>query len=144
VEPIGTPASFRDAALFNGHLFVAGRHGLLEYDPSGALIRRFRPGIDLPAADIVSLATGVLAASAAPELVIATSGEGLLVYDGSRLRHVRPERAEHRKLTATLWLGGGRVLLGTDSAGLYVYDGRRLTLAHQQLASVHVTALAGS
>jgi ligand-binding sensor domain-containing protein len=57
---------------------------------------------------------------------------------------VRPDRAEYRKLTASLLLGPGRLLLGTAARGLLVYDGRRLTTAHPELASVAVTSLAGA
>jgi hypothetical protein len=144
VEAIAAPSMFRDAAKFNGHLFVAGPHGLVEYDTNGALVRRFRPGLELPPAPVVSLAVGVLAAGSEPELLIATAGEGLLRFDGQHMRLVRAERPEHRKLTAALWLGAGRLLLGTDKAGVFVYDGRQLTPAHPGLANVSVTALAGA
>jgi ligand-binding sensor domain-containing protein len=144
IQSIGAPSVFRDAALFHGHLFVAGPSGLVEYAASGELIRRFRPGMELPPAGIVSLAVGVLATGSAPELLLATDGEGLLVFDGRRLRHMRPELAEHRKLTATLVAGAGRILLGTDKLGVFAYDGRQMALAHPALANVPVTALAGT
>ena len=144
IQPIGAPSVFRDAALFHGHLFVAGPQGLAEYGANGELIRRFRAGLELPPVGIVSLAVGVLATGSAPELLIATDGEGLLMFDGRRIRHVRPERAELRKLTATLVAGAGRILIGTDKLGVFDYDGRRITPAHPALANVSVTALAGT
>src|SRR6185295_6460409 len=101
IQSIGAASVFRDAALFHGHLFVAGPHGLVEYGPNGELIRRLRPGLELPPVRIVSPAVGVLTTASAPELLMATDGDGLLIFDGRRLRQVRPERAEHRKLTAT-------------------------------------------
>jgi hypothetical protein len=144
VQSIGAPSAFRDAALFRGHLFVAGAQGMVEYDASGALLRRFRSGLELPPAGIVSITTGVLAAAGEPRLLIATAGEGLLTYDGQHLVHVRPEQADHRKLTAALVLASGRVLLGTEKAGVLAFDGRALTLAHPELANVGVTALTGT
>ncbi len=144
VDSIGAPSVFRDAAIFHGHLFVAGPQGLVEYDANGALVRRFRAGFELPAAGIVSLTVGVLAAQSEPELLMATAGEGLLTFDGRRVLQVRPDRAELRKLTAAVLLGSGRLLLGTARLGVFVFDGRELTLAHPELAEVGVTALAGT
>lgn len=144
VTTVGAPAVFRDAAVFHGHLFVSGPQGLVEYDANGALLRRFRTGLELPPAGIAGLAVGSLATASEPELLIATAGEGLLMFDGVRLTQARPESAAQRKLTAVLALASGRVLLGTDSAGLLSFDGRALTLAHRELANVAVTTLAGS
>jgi ligand-binding sensor domain-containing protein len=144
VDTVGAPAVFRDAAIFHGHLFIAGPQGLAEYDADGTLVRRFRTGLELPPAPIAGLATGVLAASAGPALLIATAGEGLLTFDGRRLTQARPEEAGQRKLTAILPLASGRVLLGTDASGLFAFDGQRLTPAHPELAGVAVTALSGT
>jgi ligand-binding sensor domain-containing protein len=144
VEIIGTQASFRDAAVFRGHLFVAGPHGLVEYDADGAVVRRFRTGLELPPSGLVGLAVGVLAAGSEPELLIATTAEGLLTFDGRRMLHVRPDKAELRRVTSLLALSTGRVFLGTAKGGLLTFDGRRLTHAHSQLDNVSVTALAGT
>ena len=111
--------------------------------PSGALVASFRTGLELPAAPVVALATGVGGGSAVPELWMATAGEGALAYDGSRFRHIRPERARERKMTAVLPLATGRVLFGTDKAGVLAFDGKQLSPLHPSLAGVHVTALAG-
>ena len=144
VETVGAQSAFRDAALFHGHLFVAGPHGLVEYDANGAVVRRFRTGLELPPSGLVGLTVGVLAAASEPELLIATAADGLLTFDGRRMLHVRPDRPEQRKLTALLALSSGRLLLGTDTSGLLAFDGRRLTPAHPELAGVAVTALAGA
>ncbi len=144
VEAVGAQSVFRDAALFHGHLFVAGPQGLVEYDANGALVRRFRTGLELPPSGLVGLTVGVLATASEPELLIATAAEGLLTFDGRRMLHVRPDRPEQRKLTALLTLTSGRLLLGTDKFGVLVFDGRRLTPAHAELANVAVTALAGT
>ena len=144
VEAVGAQSVFRDATLFHGHLFVGGPQGLVEYDANGALVRRFRTGLELPPSGLVGLTVGVLAAASEPELLIATAADGLLTFDGRRMLHVRPDRPEQRKLTALLALTSGRLLLGTDKLGLLVFDGRRLTPAHAALANVGVTALAGT
>ena len=144
VETVGAQSAFRDAALFHGHLFVAGPQGLVEYDANGSLVRRFRTGLELPPAGLVGLAVGVLAAASEPELLIATATEGLLTFDGRRILHLRPDRPDQRKLTALLTLSSGRLLLGTDTLWLLMFDGRRLSAAHAELANVTVTALAGT
>ena len=144
VETVGAQSAFRDAALFHGHLFVAGPDGVVEYDANGAVVRRFRTGLELPPSGLVGLTVGVLAAASEPELLIATAADGLLTFDGRRMLHVRPDRPEQRKLTALLALTSGRLLLGTGTSGLLAFDGRRLTPAHPELANVAVTALAGT
>jgi ligand-binding sensor domain-containing protein len=144
IELVPAGSGFRDAAVFHGRLFVGGPPGLIEYDATGAIVRRFRTGLELPPAPIVSLSVGALAAASAPELLIATDGEGLLTFDGRRIVQVRPDVRENRKLTASLMLSSGRVLLGTAQRGLIVYDGRELTPAHPELTDVAVTALAGT
>jgi hypothetical protein len=144
VETVGAQSVFRDAAMFQGHLFVAGPQGLVEYDANGAVVRRFRTGLELPASGLVGLTVGVLSSASEPELLIATASEGLLTFDGRRLIHVRPDRPEPRKLSALLALTSGRLLLGTEKAGVLAFDGRRLTAAHSELTDVSVTALAGA
>ncbi len=142
-ETLAAPAGFRDVAIYGDHIFVGGGGGLFEYDANGALLHRFRTGIELPAAPVVGLATGVAAGSAVQELWIATGGEGALAYDGSRFRHIRANRAPARKLTAILPLATGRVLVGTAKAGVLAFDGKQLAPLHPSLADLQVTALAG-
>ena len=45
-EPISAPAVFFHATEFQGHLYVAGPAGLLEYSPDGSLLRHFAVGRD--------------------------------------------------------------------------------------------------
>jgi ligand-binding sensor domain-containing protein len=143
VEWIGAPAVFTDAAQFAGNLYLCGPAGLFVYDAEGALRARYRVGLELPAAPLVSLAAGVPADSGQPELLIATSGEGLLAFDGRRFRQIRPDDPAHRKLTAVLPLTSGHVLLGTEEKGVLRYDGKTLAPFHPRLAGIPVTALAG-
>src|SRR5580658_10230415 len=128
---------------FDGKLYVAGEGGVAEYLADGSAGRRFRPGVELPPAPVIALAAGVLPNSSGRELLIGTGGEGLIVFDGSQLRQMRPADAAARKITALLPAGSGRLLLGTESAGVLAYDGQRLQLFHPSLARLHVTALAG-
>ncbi len=144
VEWIGAPAVFTDAAEFAGNLYLCGPAGLYVYDSQGALRARYRTGLELPAAPLVSLATAVPADSGQPELLIATSGEGLLAFDGRRFRQIRADDPAYRKLTAVLPLPSGHILLGLEEKGVLVYDGKTLAPLHPRLAGIPVTALAGS
>ena len=112
-EILQTPASFTDAIPFNGHLAV------------------------------VAMAIGALADGAGRELLLATSGEGLLAYDGSRIRQIRADTEARRTLTALLPLPNGSVLMGTAKSGVLVYDGNAITPLHPSLSTLQVTALAG-
>lgn len=143
VEWIGAPATFTDAARFADGLYLSSPSGLFAYDAEGKLLARFRVGLELPAAPLIGLATGVPADSGQPELLIATSGEGLLTFDGRRFRQIRPEQPAYRKLTAVLPLPSGHILLGTEEKGVLVYDGKNLSPLHPSLAGIPVTALAG-
>ena len=142
-ETLSAPAAFRDAAIFGDHLFVAGDAGLFEYDAGGVLLNSFRTGMELPAAPVVAAAAGIGGGSAAPELWLATVGEGALAYDGTRFRHIRPDSASARKLTSVLPLSTGRILFGGESSGVLAFDGKELAPLHPSLGGLHVTALAG-
>lgn len=143
-EWISAPAVFAQGAEFEGHLYLCGPAGLYEYSAEGKLEREFHPGRELPSSPLVSEATAVLADSGQPELVIATKSEGLLEFDGSRFRQVRPEDAAAREITAILPTASGHLLIGTSGLGVLVYDGKRLGPLHPALTGIHVTALAGS
>jgi ligand-binding sensor domain-containing protein len=140
---ISTPGVFTDAAWFQGHMYLAGRTALVEYDANGTLRRQYRVGLELPPAPLGKMAVGVAGAAPDQELYITTSGEGLLAFNGRSFRAIRPADSAHRKLTAVLPLSTGRILLGTESAGVLAFDGKRLTPFHSALAGLHVTALAG-
>ncbi|MFQ5722884.1 MAG: hypothetical protein ACE5G6_00220 [Terriglobia bacterium] len=143
VEWFAAPASFRDALVFQGHFYLCAESGLFEYDEKGVLVARYLVGSELPAAPQVRLAAGIAPDGDAPELFIATAGEGLLIFDGNRFRQIRPEESAYRKLTSVLPLSTGRVLLGTEKKGVLVFDGKKLAPFHPLLSEVHVTALAG-
>jgi len=143
LEFIGAPAVFRDAQMFHGHLFIAGPTALAEYDPDGSLIARYRAGAELPAAPLTALAVGSAGDSHGDELWIATSGEGVVAFDGRDFRQIRADDAKFRKVTALLPLATSRILIGTEKMGVLVYDGREMKPFHSSLSDVPVTALAG-
>ncbi len=144
VEPIAASPAFRDLAAYKDMIAVSARAGLFLYSRNGALIRRYRAGIELPSAELGAISTGILAGSAEPELFVATRGEGLLAFNGARFRQILPADSGLRTVTCVLVLGSGRILLGTERQGLLVFDGRRLAPFHARLKAAHITALAGN
>ncbi len=109
-----------------------------------SLIARYRAGTELPPAPITALAVGLAGDSHAPELWIATAGEGLVAFDGRAFRQIRAEDAEaYGRSRRCSPLDTGRILIGTEKAGVLVYDGRELKPFHPSLADIPVTALAG-
>ena len=143
-EVISSPAVFSQAARFQDHLFIAGPACLLEYDPSGALLRRFSVGRELPASPLIGLAPAKLTGSAEGELVLATAQEGLLAFNGRAFRQIYPQDAQVRAITAILPAASGHLLIGTTKRGVLVFDGKEIVPLHPSLTDLHVTALAGS
>lgn len=142
VDIVAAPAAYRDAAVHNGRLYIAGAAGLFAFHEDGTAAEQYLVGRDLPSAPLTRLA--VAAVGGAPELWIGTDGEGVLAFDGRSFRQVRAADRELRKVTALMGLGTGRLLIGTPGRGLVVWDGERLALFHVSLAAIPVTALAGS
>jgi len=140
-EAVSAPAVFSDAIQFRDHLFLCGAAGLFEYDGSGKLLKSYHPGQELPPAPLQHLATTT--ESGRPELLIATRGEGLLVFDGHVFRQLLPRDPALRNITAVLPVSTGRILLGTEKHGLLVFDGSSLRLFHPVFETLHITALAG-
>jgi ligand-binding sensor domain-containing protein len=85
-------------------------------------------------------------------LLIATSGAGVLAFDGTHFRQIAVLASgahgalddDASTITALLPLSSGRLLLGTARRGLLVYDGSRVRYFHPTLRSLYVTALAGT
>ena len=144
VDPIAASPGFRDLAAYKDMVVVSARAGLFLYRRNGELERSYRAGLELPPAELGTMSSGVAAGSAEPELFIATRGEGLLAFNGTRFRQILPADSGLRIVTAVLVLGSGRVLLGTERHGLLVFDGHRLLPFHARLKAAHITALAGN
>jgi len=159
-EAIATPVTYTAGAFYRGKLYVGGPSGLFVYGAAEAergggttLLKSYRVGLDLPAAPLGAMAVGRLRGASEPELLIATAGEGILVFSGSgaadgggSFRQIRPVDAEARNVTALLPLPTGELLIGTHQRGLLVYRGQTgansLETWHPQLAGLAVTALA--
>jgi ligand-binding sensor domain-containing protein len=142
-EWISSPEVFSQAAEFQGQLYVCGPAGLYEFGPDGKLEKEYHAGKELPSSPLTRIATAVLADSGQPELVIATRSEGLVAFNGSSFRQIRPADAENREITAILPLASGQLLIGTAKQGVLVYDGKHLGPFHPTLSGIHVTELAG-
>jgi ligand-binding sensor domain-containing protein len=143
-ELISSPALFLQAARFEDHLYIAGPAGLLEYSPEGALLHQYAVGRELAGSPLVALATGVLADSREPELVVATANDGLLAFNGRSFRQILPASADACAITAILPAPSGHLLFGTKKRGVLVYDGKTITVLHPTLDAVYVTSLAGN
>jgi len=142
-QVVSSPAMFRDAAFFDGQLYVSGPAGLFAYSADGTLRRSWRAGTDLPAAPLGTMAVGRLRGASAPELMIATDGEGVLLLDADgAVRQLRPVDETAREVTAVLPLATGDLLIGTRRRGLLVWDGQRMKVFQPGLAKLQVTALA--
>jgi ligand-binding sensor domain-containing protein len=144
VEWISAPAVFDDAAIFRNRLYISGPTGLLEYAPDGKLIARYRVGLELPSAPLVSVVPGMAAKTSEQEIYAATAGAGLVIFGEKEVRQVLPERDACRHLTAILPLSTGRLLLGTAKNGVLVYNGEHINTFHPRLSKLPVTALAGT
>jgi ligand-binding sensor domain-containing protein len=142
-EAVSAPAVFLQAVRFQDHLYIAGPAGLAEYDPGGTLLRQFAAGRNLPSSPLVALAAAVLADSREPELIVATSQDGLLAFNGRGFRQIYPQDAEARTITAILPVGAGHLLIGTRKRGVLLYDGKQITPLHATLSNLDVQALAG-
>jgi ligand-binding sensor domain-containing protein len=142
-ESIAANPQFRDITLFQDAVVVSARAGLFFYDRGGVLRHAYRVGLELPPAELGAISAGPVPGSGQTELFIATHGEGLLAFDGTRFRQILPEDPNLRNTTAVLALKSGRVLIGTERKGLVVFDGHRLTPFHSKLKSAYITAVAG-
>ncbi len=143
-EPVSAPQSFLQASQFEGNLYVAGPAGLLEFDSKGTPLRRFTVGSELPASPLAAVAPALLADTREPELLIATSGAGVLAFNGRTIRNILPDQTEVRSVTAILPVSSGHLLFGTRKRGVLIYDGKKISVFHPLLAGIYVTALAGS
>ncbi len=132
-ELISAPPEISDEKVFQGCRYQLSQNVLL-----GCNGARYRAGLELPPARLVAMAT-----EGEQQLLIATTGEGLLAFDGRAFQQVRPLDPAYRSVTAILPLASGRILIGTEKRGLLTYDGKRLAPFHSTLSTIHVTALAG-
>jgi ligand-binding sensor domain-containing protein len=164
-EAIASPVTYASGAFYQGKFYVGGPSGLFVFGADiakggigDALLKSYRVGLDLPAAPLGQIVVGRLRGASEPELIIATAGEGVLIFTGNgsadgagSFRQIRPKNtpedsnvgADARDVTALLPLPTGELLIGTRRRGLLVYRGLPyLETFHPQLAGLAVTALA--
>lgn len=108
------------------------------YDSSGALAETYRAGRELPPGELTAFG------KSATELVIATTGAGVLSFDGSRFRQILPADRRLRNFTSVFGLNAGGILLGTPDRGVLIWDGKTLTEFLPALKNSHITGLTGS
>ena len=137
-EPIVSTAAFRDAIAFNGRVYICGSQGLFGYDLGGSLVETYRVGRELPPGELIALGRSTT------EIFIATSGAGILSFDGTRFHQIQPAERQLRNFTSVLGLGSGSVLFGTPDRGVLAWNGKTLVEFLPALRSAHVTALNGS
>lgn len=142
-QSIASTTGFRDAAVLEDKLWILTSTSLHELDAQGQIQRTFTTGLDLPPAPLTCLTAAVTASATTRELFIGTQGEGLLIFNGVNFRHIRPENAAYRKITALLPLESGQLLLGTDKSGVLAWNGTAISAFHAALATQSITALAG-
>jgi ligand-binding sensor domain-containing protein len=143
-EAVSSPEIFLQAARFQDHLYIAGPAGLSEYDLSGTLLKQFVVGRDLPSSSLVALAVGIVADSPEPELIVATAGEGILLFNGHSFRQILPADADVRAITCLLPVSAGHLLIGTKKRGVLLFDGKQIRELHPTLSGQYVQALAGT
>ncbi|HYW39040.1 MAG TPA: hypothetical protein VE957_13075 [Terriglobales bacterium] len=143
-EVVSSPDVFLQAVRFQNHLYIAGPSGLSEYDLGGTLLRQFVAGRELPSSPLVALAVGTLGDSLEPEVVLATAGEGILVFNGKSFRQIYPADAESRSVTVILPVAAGHLLIGTKKRGVLLYDGKQMRELHPTLSNLYVQVLVGN
>jgi ligand-binding sensor domain-containing protein len=144
VDYLPAPPDFRDAQIFHDSLYIAGAGGLWVYDLAGNLRTSYQVGRDLPASPLVAMAVGTVAGDAEPKLWIATSGAGILSFDGERFSQILVHAKDYGNANSLLILPTGILLIGFSEGGVVRYDGAMLAPFHPDLRKVQVTALAGS
>lgn len=128
----------RDLALHEGMIYVATDGGLLEYRPTGELLRHYTHLNGLLSNRISCLAEW------RGRLYIG-SDRGLVRLEDKRSVAFLPLVSEGNSITALLPLDEDRLLVGTSGAGLLVFDGSRFRRDMGRYPGAvfkHVTALA--
>src|SRR4051794_21727473 len=54
VKSFAAPAGFTDAVTYAGNLYLSSPAGIFAYGPDGTLKKRYRVGLELPAAPVVA------------------------------------------------------------------------------------------
>ena len=108
----------RAIARFKDSYFVATDGGLVELNPSGALLRHYSVLDGLPESDLLSLA------SFNSKLFVGTRTQGLVAFDGERFESYRWTDRAPQAISA-LFEDASRLLIGTTAGGLIEFDGQQ-------------------
>ena len=108
----------RAITRFKDSYFVATDGGLVELNPSGALLRHYSVLDGLPESDLLSLA------SFNSKLFVGTRTQGLVTFDGERFESYRWTDRAPQAISA-LFEDAGRLLIGTTAGGLIEFDGQQ-------------------
>lgn len=127
------------ATRFQDSLWAASSAVLTEFDPQGNRKRTLRVGIELPPAPISALTVATLRDTPQPVLLIATLGQGVLLYDGRSITQLKPSTPERARVRSLAVSPSGELFLATDS-GLLLYD-TALSVPEPELAQVRITTL---
>ncbi len=145
-EPVAALDDFTSGAVLDGTFYLAGPGGLTILAPDGTRRLTLRTGFELPVAPIVAVATGRLRGMSETQILLATSGAGLLLLDPKSpptLHQLLPEKQDARDLTALLPMPSGDLILGTRHAGVLLFDGTTLA-PYSHLPAADITALAAT
>ena len=151
-EPVASGPDYTTGAFFADSLYLAGQSGLTVINSDGTSRLNLRAGFELPVAAIAGIASSRLRGTSESQLLLATSGAGLLLLEPKAhalptIHQLIPADTEVRDLTALAPLATGDVLLGTRHRGVLLYSGATLTpfrfsLPNVNPASLQITALA--
>ncbi len=151
-QPVASASGNATGAFFAGDLYLAGPSGLTVLNGDGTVRLSLRSGYEIPVASIVGITSARLRNTSEPQLLLATSGAGLLLLEPSSqtvptIHQLLPAALEDRDLTALAPLSTGDLLLGTRRHGVLLYNG--VTLAPVRFSSpgvdpaaLQITALA--
>ena len=150
-DAVAARTDFTSGTVLDGEFYLAGPAGLSVYSAEGVLLHRLRTGLELPVAPIVAVASGRLRGTSSAQVLLATAGDGLLMLEPQpnrppRIRHLLPDSAQARDLTALEPMPSGDLILGTRHGGVLVFSGTTLlplTLAGAP-ADLQVTSLASA
>ena len=145
-EPVAAPDDFTSGAVLDGTLYLAGPNGLTILSSDGSHRLTLRTGFELPVAPLVAVATGRLRGASETQILIATSGAGLLLINPNTagtptVHQLLPNSAEFRDLSSLLPMPSGDLLLGTRHAGVLRFDGATLA-PYDGIPRADITVLA--
>src|SRR6185503_19727641 len=112
--------NIRAIERFNDAIFVATDGGLVQFGPTGNLLRHYSVLDGLPDSDLLSLA------AFNSKLFIGTRTSGLVAFDGTNFEGYRWTDRAPQSIDALL-SDAGRLLVGTRAGGLIAFDGSQFT-----------------